>query len=107
MNAQLEMPVYKCHKKVWALKIADIEYDHDKAEQENRDTDGSAIIIPEDKRYTSFKIDRWYVRKHGPQIGGYYVVYNDGYKSFSPAKEFEDGYTLIASLLTDQGRGSQ
>jgi hypothetical protein len=30
-----------------------------------------------------------------PQPGGYFVVYKDGYKSFSPAKAFEEGYTRI------------
>ncbi|MCK9988658.1 MAG: hypothetical protein AzoDbin1_05130 [Azoarcus sp.] len=28
-------------------------------------------------------------------VGGYYVVYEDGYKSFSPAIAFESGYTRI------------
>ncbi len=27
------------------------------------------------------------------EVGGYYVVYEDGYKSFSPAGAFESGYT--------------
>jgi site-specific recombinase XerD len=35
-----------------------------------------------------------YVHKHKPEAGGYYVVYADGYKSYSPAKAFEEGYTL-------------
>ena len=30
-----------------------------------------------------------------PRVGGYYVVYADGYKSFSPATAFEEGYTKI------------
>jgi hypothetical protein len=34
--------------------------------------------------------------KHNPQVGGYYVMYKDGYQSWSPASEFEDGYTRIA-----------
>ena len=34
------------------------------------------------------------LKKHDPQIGGYYVVYpGDGYKSWSPAQAFEEGYT--------------
>ena len=45
--------------------------------------------------YAPFKVDHSYIRKHNPQIGGYYVVYEDGYKSFSPAEVFESGYTLI------------
>ncbi len=91
-----ELPKYRCHKEVWALKIDAIHLDSDVAQQEERETDGGAFIYPEDKRYTPFKVDRAYVKKHNPQSGGYYVVYKDGHKSFSPADAFEDGYTLIA-----------
>jgi hypothetical protein len=35
-----------------------------------------------------------YIRKHNPQPGGYFVVYDDGYQSFSPAEAFEEGYRL-------------
>ena len=94
-SASSSMPTYKCHKEVWALKIAKIELDSEKAQQENRETDGSAIITPEEKAFAPFKVDGNYVFKHKPQVGGYYVVYQDGYKSFSPAEAFEDGYTKI------------
>lgn len=87
-----EMPRYKCHKEVWALKIAAIVRD---GEGDDRETDGSAMITPENGRYAAFKVDADYMRKHKPQVGGYYVVYADGYKSFSPAEAFEDGYTLV------------
>lgn len=30
-----------------------------------------------------------------PQLGDYYVVYEDGYASWSPAKAFEEGYSQI------------
>ena len=33
-----------------------------------------------------------FMDKHSPQVGGYYVVYKDGYKSYSPAQAFEEGY---------------
>ena len=33
-----------------------------------------------------------YMTKHAPQVGGYYVLYEDGYASFSPAQPFEAGY---------------
>ncbi len=90
-----EMPRYKSHKEVWALKIASIERDSDKARDENRETDGSAMITPQDEGYAPFKVDAAYLRKHDPEVGGYYVVYKDGYKSFSPADAFEDGYTRV------------
>lgn len=90
-----EMPRYQSHKKVWALKIKAIDLDSEKARAEDRETDGSATITPEEDGYAPFKVDAHYLRKHQPQAGGYYVVYDDGYKSYSPAEAFEGGYTLI------------
>ncbi|MCX6845050.1 MAG: hypothetical protein NTU84_00535 [Verrucomicrobia bacterium] len=44
--------------------------------------------------YLPIHVTHDYVHKHKPEVGGYYVVYADGYKSYSPAKAFEEGYTL-------------
>lgn len=93
--ASMEMPRYRCFKEVHALKIREIEFDRTAAEKENRETDGSATITPVDDGYAKFRVDAEYVRKHKPVEGGYYVVYADGYKSFSPAKAFEDGYIRL------------
>ena len=95
MCNEAEMPKYRSHKEVWALKIAKIEPDADKAHAENRETDGSAVITPAEEGYAPFRVDREYMRKHSPQVGGYYVVYKGGYVSFSPSEAFEDGYTRI------------
>ena len=92
---EIEMPKYRCHKKVHALKIAGIVRDSENAKIENRETDGSAMITPVEDGYAPFEVNPDYLRKHDPQVGGYYVVYEDGYKSFSPAEAFEAGYTLI------------
>ena len=90
-----EMPKYICIKKVWALKIKGILRDSDKAKVENRETDGSAMITTEEDGYAPFKVNSAYMQKHEPKVGGYYVVYKDGYKSFSPAEPFENGYEII------------
>lgn len=90
-----QLPRYQSHKKVWALKIKAIALDAEAAKAENRDTDGTAMITPEEEGYAPFKVSAEYMRKHSPQPGGYYVVYEDGYKSFSPAGAFEAGYTRI------------
>lgn len=95
-----EMPKYKSHKEVWALKIKSIVRD---GEGENRESDGSAIITPEEEGYAPFRVDGGYLHKHKPQVGGYYVVYSDGYQSFSPAKAFEDGYSKIGQSLLTEG----
>ena len=93
--ACIEMPKYQSHKYVWALKIKDIIYDADLAETEDRETDRSAIIYPVEERYASLRVTAEYLEKHNPHVGGYFVLYEDGYKSFSPAKPFESGYTLV------------
>lgn len=85
----IEMPRYKCHKEVHALKIKELRT------ADNTDGTYSVLLVPEEPRYAPFPLAREYIAKHNPQVGGYYVVYDDGYKSFSPAKAFEDGYTLV------------
>lgn len=87
-----EMPRYLCHKEVHALKIAKIVHD---GEEQNCESDGTAMITPADEGYAPFKVDCEFMNKHKPVVGGYYVVYEDGYKSFSPAEAFESGYSKI------------
>lgn len=81
-----ELPQYKCHKVVRAGKIEDIAVYGD----------GSADFLLEGGAYA--KADRAFVEKHTPTPGGYYVVYEDGYASFSPAKAFEDGYMKVEPM---------
>ena len=84
--AQRQMPQYQSHKKVWALKIAQVDLYRD---------GGSGRITPADEGFAPFDVDKEYMQKHDPKAGGYFVVYADGYKSFSPAEAFEEGYTRI------------
>lgn len=96
MFVSAEMPRYQCHKRVWALKIKSIEMRIDTtSSSESGPPSYSALITPEEAGYAPFEVSVEYVAKHKPEVGGYYVVYDDGYKSFSPAKAFEDGYTLM------------
>lgn len=88
---EVEMPRYVCHKEVHALKIKEV-FD---PTGPNEESDGRRILRFENPGYGPFFVSREYVQKHNPVAGGYYVVYADGYESFSPAKAFEDGYTLI------------
>ena len=91
--ASVEMPRYRCHKDVWALKIRDIS-DPTAAGNES---DGSRLLHPVEHGYGAIRVDAAYVRKHDPKVGGYYVVYKDGYQSFSPAQAFEEGYTKVVT----------
>ena len=89
MTVQREMPRYQCYKKVWALKIKSVAVhaSGDPYVDNTEFEDGYAPI------YVSAE---WF-RKHKPEVGGYYVVYEDGYKSFSPAISFENGYSPLPS----------
>ena len=85
VGAAAEMPKYKCKKIVHALKIRSV-VSH---------SAGGARITPTEERYASFEVKPEYVEKHNPKAGGYFVVYEDGYQSWSPAKAFEEGYDRI------------
>ncbi len=94
MVEPLELPKYRCHKEVWALKIESVQLvaiaDEDDGMLHNH-----TRLCFEDKNYSPIQVPDSYVARHDPKPGGYYVVYADGYKSFSPADAFEDGYALI------------
>lgn len=82
-----EMPVYSCHKTVWALKICQVIVH----------PDNTCVLVPERSDYSSIvKSPEWFER-HQPHDGGYYVVYGDDYASFSPADQFELGYTEVGT----------
>jgi hypothetical protein len=86
-TAMCEMPRYKSHKTVHALKIAAVEIHEDQ----------SATIAPEDDGFAPFKTQPgWGERFKGSEDDrGYYVVYDDGYASWSPTKAFDEGYDRV------------
>jgi hypothetical protein len=76
-----DMPRWKCHKVVRAMKISGV--------------DRSLLRLYLDGgRHTLGVTQAWW-EKNDPCAPGYYVVYNDGYASWSPAGAFEDGYTPL------------
>ena len=89
-KAVKQMPKYRSHKEVWALKITGLR----STAAVDTESDGS-LWMDTEEGYGPIKLTWEYVRKHTPEVGGYYVVYSDGYKSFSPPKAFESGYTKI------------
>lgn len=85
------MPEYQCHKKVWALKIKSVINSPPDVIVDG----GSWDLEIEAPGYAPIRVSHEWMLKHGPESGGYYVVYEDGYKSYSPAKAFEAGYKRI------------
>ncbi len=80
------IPEFQCHKKVKAFKISEIRSAGVKF--------GATALHDCNNMYVVYVGDE-YCKKHKPVAGGYYVLYKDGYESFSPAKAFEEGYSLI------------
>jgi hypothetical protein len=85
-EVKIQMPKYRCHKEVWALKIKDVY---------RTDNGAFPILSFTDDRYAPLQVSGDFCAKHRPQADGYYVVYEDGYQSYSPSNAFESGYTLI------------
>lgn len=101
------MPKYQCHKQVWALKIKTVAVHasgdpamSDAKFQASDDFQG-AHLIPCEDGFAPVHVSADWFRKHKPEVGGYYVVYEDGYKSYSPAASFESGYSLARPVLTE------
>lgn len=83
---------YQCHKQVHALRIVDIA----------KVPESSTIRLVFDD-YPEVHMHPSWVVQHKAEAGGYYVVYEDGYQSFSPAKAFEEGYTrVVEANLADE-----
>lgn len=86
MPNETPMPKYRCHKEVWALKIKKVMLSSNSV---------TCWLTFEEPGSASIPVSSSWIARHDVRDGGYYVVYEDGYSSYSPAKAFEDGYTRI------------
>jgi hypothetical protein len=75
---------WKCHKVVKAGKIIDMHRD-------------LGIVIVEDVNGAPLQIDMpdSAFARGFPKTGDYAVIYNDGFKSWSPKAAFEEGYSRL------------
>jgi hypothetical protein len=92
-----EMPQYRCQKVVRALQIGAMEIHKD----------DSATIVPQDDRYPQFTtregfaagwkatLERTARMSKDFNDPGYFVMYDDGYTSWSPTAAFEKGYARV------------
>ena len=92
MTSPVDIPQYRSHKVVRAAKITGF--------RENGNPDMPDLLLGEIGSI-AVQLPEWH-SKHRPQIGGYYVVYEDGYASYSPAKAFEEGYRPVVHPLEEQ-----
>lgn len=90
------LPRWKCHKIVRAAKIYGIQPSGDGVfTQADRRTHGAMLELRHGGQRWQVKVSGNWVEKFDPKVGGYYVLYEDGYSSFSPAKAFEEGYLVM------------
>ena len=84
---------YRSHKRVQAVKIKEVSLHDPTGSNPPVEFAGGFIIhdLPTPGPI-SFDADFW--NKHKPKAGDYLVIYADGYRSISPSKAFEEGYTL-------------
>lgn len=83
-----ELPLYKSHKTVRAAKIARIEH------FENAE-DSLVLLHFEEPGVEPIRVTLGWLDRFKAKVGGYYVVYDGGYVSWSPADAFEEGYTRL------------
>lgn len=82
-----ELPLWKCHKEVRAFKISEILDGEREYTKILKGVEGGVKC--------RVSVGMFYLNKHRPAVGGYYVLYADGYESYSPGKALEEGYTRI------------
>lgn len=85
--AQAQLPDWKCHKVVRAAEIVGIHYPGDGT------TSLILMGVPD-----ALPVGEAYMEKHNPDMGDYYVLYEDGYESASPPEAFENGYTQLGTV---------
>jgi hypothetical protein len=83
-----DLPLWQCHKVVSAAKILTRYRNVDGSYSMRLDIAGVAQIFDVPREV--------FARGRGaPAVGDYIVVYESGYTSWSPAPDFEAGYTRI------------
>lgn len=92
-NASMSLPEWQSHKRVWGDKIVKIVDNGPNCESAMKD-DSHVIWHLACGGYLHVSVA---LRNRGGEnpLGGYYVLYKDGYESWSPADAFEEGYTRI------------
>lgn len=97
-NGFLALPTYRSIKLVKAAKITRLE----RIDEQQC----NVITVDTGRRHADIQVTDAWLQKHEPQVGGYFVVYQDGYCSYSPSVPFEKGHIRIDSPAAETDRSN-
>lgn len=89
------MKRWQCHKVVSAARILSITRTRE---------DGARLLLLatehlEPGSHDLVEVTPEWIDQRSAYAGGYYIVYDDGYTSYSPAPPFEAGYTPLTGAV--------
>ena len=90
---EVSLPEYVCHKVVRAAKIVSMGIGPEPGPDTPLGTRRGIRLALGGAAHVD--VSQLWVTSKTPQVGGYYVQYDDGYSSYSPAKAFEEGYVPV------------
>jgi hypothetical protein len=93
------LPMYRSVKDVRAFKIGALAEAVDSMPGSFR-----ASIVPEDHSIPAVSVSAAWINRHHPEAGGYFVVYKDGYCSYSPPAAFDEGYIRVEQWGLPRGQ---
>jgi len=91
----VQLKQWKSHKIIRAARIVLVSSDEDSVvlmldPEHATSDDGTRPFVTVPKTWPPFLNNK-------VLVGGYFILYSDGYESWSPAKPFEEGYTEVAA----------
>ena len=91
------LPRWQCHKQVWADQIVEardwLANDPQDTHYPASEKDTGIRLVLASKAFIIVHKDL--IARGCPTVGDYYMQYDDGYESWSPATVFEEGYTRL------------
>lgn len=93
----LRLPTYQSHKQVRGGKITGIE----RATLAGTAGEGIRVLVFGEAGGQRHKVSDSWFEKHKPERGGYFVQYENGYESYSPAEAFELGNSRLEMTVSE------
>lgn len=94
VQVQPELPEYQSHKRVRAAKVVEVWDNSDENCEAAGLNDTFIVWLLDNGGYVHVSQDLK-MRGGDNPVDGYYMLYRDGFESWSPPDAFKEGYTRI------------